>query len=424
MRGEIVAVGAELLRGETLNTNARFLSQALTALGVEVRHHAVVPDDARAAADAIRRALGRAEIVVISGGLGPTPDDPTRDAVALATGRDLVEDPGARELVARHFERRGVTPPAPVWKQAMVPAGARVLPNPVGSAPGFLLEDRGTVLIALPGPPRELEAVFEEAVRPYLARLAAPQRPGAASRVLRVCGLEEAAIAARLEDLLAAPNPLVTTYARPGEVRVRIAARAADEDQAAALVAAAEEAIRSRLGSHVFGADDVTLEAAVGDALRRRGLTLALAESCTGGLVGHRITNVPGSSDYFLFGAVVYANAAKEAVLGVPGETIRRHGAVSHETAAAMAEGVRRVAGSDIGVATTGIAGPGGGTPAKPVGTVFFGLATPEGTRTERRLFTGGRGDIKEMAAQEALTLLWLHLSATGDQGRREEGEP
>ncbi len=422
MKGEIIAVGTELLLGEIVNTNAQYLSRTLATLGVDLYYQSVVGDNLGRLVDVLRLALGRSDLVITCGGLGPTGDDLTRDAVARAAGLELVEDSEARRAVEDHYRRRGFPVPALALRQALVPAGARVLRNPAGSAPGFVVETAGRFIVALPGPPRELTSMFERSVRPFIAGLPGRRAQVIVSRVLRVCGLEEALVAERVADLMAGANPTVAPYASPGEVRLRVTAKAADEEAARALIAPVEAAIRDRLGRNVFGVDHETLEAAVGALLRERGMTLALAESCTGGLVGHRITNVPGSSDYFIFGAVVYANEVKQAVLGVPAETLRRWGAVSHETAAAMAEGVRRVAGTDIGIGITGIAGPGGGSPEKPVGTVFFGLATAEGTRTERRLFVGEREAVKERAAQEALTLLWLHLSAGGPSPSREAG--
>ncbi len=409
---EILAVGTELLLGQIVNTNARFLAESLARLGIDVYYQTVVGDNLRRAAAAFRQALGRSDLVVSSGGLGPTEDDLTREAVADALGLPLEEDEAARGVVEAYLTRRGLPLSGGQRRQWSLPRGARALANEAGSAPGFIVEQGGKAVICLPGPPSELVPMFRRHVAPYLE--ARPDRGGVILlRVLHVSGVGEAAVEERVRDLLSGrTNPTVAPCARPGAVSLRITAKAADEATARAMIAPVEAAVRERLDPWVFGVDEETLEGEVGRLLRARGLTLALAESCTGGLIGHRITNIPGSSDYFLFGAVVYSNRAKEAILGVPGETLRRWGAVSRQTAVAMAEGVRRAGEADVGVATTGIAGPGGGTPEKPVGTVYFGLAAPEGAWWHHRVFTGERETIKQWAAQEALTLLRLYLAA------------
>lgn len=418
--GEIVAVGTELLLGQILNSNARYLSEVLARLGIDVYHQSVVGDNRARAAAVLRQALGRSDLVVTSGGLGPTEDDLTREAVADALGLGLEENPEARAVVESYFERRGRAAPAANRRQWTLPAGARALPNPNGSAPGFVVEKDGRLVVCLPGPPGELQPMVEAHVIPLLA--AHPGRGGRVilSRVLHLGGIGEAAAERRVAHLLAGTNPTVAPYAHPGQVDLRLTAKAATESEARALLAPVEAEIRARLGRHVFGADDETLESVVGDLLRRRGLTLALAESCTGGLVAGRITRIAGSSDYFLLGAVTYANAAKERILGVPSETLRRHGAVSRETALAMAEGARRAAGASVAVSITGIAGPAGGTPEKPVGTVYFGLAAAEGRWWRRGAFLGDRETIRRWSAQEALYFLRSYLL----DPRAPEGEP
>lgn len=420
MVGEIVAVGTELLLGQILNTNARYLSQALARLGIDVYHQSVVGDNRARAAAVLRQALGRADLVITSGGLGPTEDDLTREAVADALGVGLEENREARAVVESYFRRRGRAAPAGNRRQWTLPAGARALANPNGSAPGFILEKDGRLVVCLPGPPGELQPMMEAEVIPLLA--AHPGRRGTVivSRVLHLGGIGEAAAEERVADLLAGTNPTVAPYAHPGQVDLRLTAKAATEEAARALLAPLEAAVRARLGRHLFGADDETLEAVVGERLRSRGLTLALAESCTGGMVAERITRVAGSSDYFLLGAVTYANSAKERLLGVPAETLRRHGAVSRETALAMAEGARRCGGASVAVSITGIAGPAGGTPEKPVGTVYFGLAAPEGRWWRRGAFPGDRETIRRWSAQTALYFLYSYLL----DPRAPEGEP
>lgn len=412
MIAEIVAVGTELLLGQIVNTNARYLSEQLARLGIDVYRHTVVGDNRGRAAAAFSQALAGADLVISSGGLGPTEDDLTRDAVADALGVPLVEDATARAMVEAYFLHRGLPIGRSHGRQALLPRSARALPNSCGSAPGFIVEHGCKTVICLPDSPAELVPMFEEAVLPYLRSL--PGRSGVIlSRVLHLGGIGESDAEELARDLISGcAAPTVAPYARPGGMDLRITAKAADEEAARRVIAPVEAELRRRLHPWVFGADEETLEGEVGRLLRERRLTLAIAESCTGGLVGHHVTNVPGSSDYLLFVAVAYANQAKGDVLGVPEHTLSEWGAVSWQTATAMAAGVRRVGKADIGLATTGIAGPGGGSPGKPVGTVYFGLAAADGLWWRHRVFYGERLVIKQWAAQEALNLLRIYLAA------------
>ncbi len=413
MRGEIVAVGTELLLGQIVNTNAAHLARRLAEVGVEVYRQTVVGDNRHRLVAALRESLERAEVVLTCGGLGPTPDDLTREAVAEALAVPLVEDEEAGRAVSEFCRRHGLPAVGGVERQALVPLGAVVLPNEVGSAPGFLVRKGDRVVVSLPGPPAELEPMLEKALM-HLG-VAGGGRV-ILSRVLRLTGIGEAEAARLAGDLLAGENPTVAPYARPGEVQLRVTARASGRAAALALIRPVEEELRRRLGDFIFGTDAQSLEAVVGGLLREKGLTLALAESCTGGLVSRRVTAVPGSSDYFRHGVVAYANEAKVRLLAVPKETLARWGAVSWQTAVAMARGAAAL-GADVAVSTTGIAGPGGGTPGKPVGTVYFGLADAAGAWWRHRLFGGGRATVQEWAAQEALGMLWSYLRG------REPGE-
>jgi nicotinamide-nucleotide amidase len=407
-KAAVVSVGTELLTGERVNRDLAYLGGVLFSLGVEVRIEMSVPDRRELIVRAVGRAVEEAEIVLVTGGLGPTPDDLTREAVAGALGLPVESDPRARELVLEAARREGVEP-TPEWveRQSLQPRGAFALGNRAGTAPGFILEHRGQVVVALPGPPRELEAMVEDHVRPFLQRWLSARGGSFHSLGLRVIRRREWELAALVEELGLPPGVEVAYLPRLGEVEVRLRGR--DRET----VEGFGRRISRALGHLVYGEGEVSLEARVGELLRERGWTLALAESCTGGLLGHRITSVPGSSDYFLFGAVVYANRAKVEVLGVREETLRSHGAVSEETAREMAEGALRVGRADMAVSTTGIAGPGGGVPGKPVGTVCFGLATRgEETRTFRCLFPGDREAVKYLASQEALCLLYERLAA------------
>jgi nicotinamide-nucleotide amidase len=445
MRLELFSVGTELLLGEIVDTNAAYLAQKLSELGVNVYYKTTVGDNAERLAAALRTSLERADAVLATGGLGPTEDDITAAAVAEVMGEPLVEDEGAAERIRSVVRQRGLklldsrrppgaaatpeglagwAPEAPLLRQACVPRGAIVVPNPVGTAAGFILPKNGKTVIVLPGVPSEMRAMAEQTVLPYLAgRMQAEGAATLVSRVLRFAGIGESQAEAEIRDLIAAQsNPTIAPLAKTGEVHLRLTARAASRDEALALIAPIEAEIRRRLGEFIYGADDETLEVVVGRLLRAAGLTVAVAESCTGGLIGHRLTNVPGSSDYLLASLVTYSNEAKASLLGGgQAESLRhlisRHGAVSAECAAAMAEGARRVCGADIGLSVTGIAGPTGGTPEKPVGLVYLGLADATGVATEERRLGGDRLMVKERAAHLALYLLYRHLR------KRAEGE-
>ncbi len=411
---ELICVGTELLMGQIVNTHGQFIAQALARQGISHYHQAVVGDNLGRLAAAVRQALGRADMVILSGGLGPTQDDLTKEAVAAAVGVPLRLRQEVWDGIVARFSRRGLEPTPNNRRQAELPEGAEPIRNPNGTAPGVLFElppDGRQVIVCLPGPPNELRPMVRDFLEPYLDRWAGAERQVLMSRVLRICGIGESAVEHRVQDIMAAAdNPTVAPYAKPGEVQLRLTVRADSPAAAESALAPLEARLRERLDPHVYGVDDETLEGAVGALLRAGGRRLALAESCTGGLLGGRITDAPGSSDYFVFGAVTYSNSAKIQVLGVPEADIAAHGAVSGEVARAMAEGARRVGVADIGVAVTGVAGPGGGSEAKPVGTVWLGLATPDGTWAKQTLWPGLRADIRWRATQEALVWLRTYL--------------
>lgn len=414
MNAEIVCVGTELLLGETLNTHAAFLSERLAAYGIDVYHHVTVGDNPGRLEAALREASRRAQLVVVTGGLGPTGDDLTREAIAAVTGRPLVLDAEVLSGIEAWLARRG-RPMAPGnRKQALFPQGSHVLPNPNGTAPGFVLNWAGDRwFVALPGPPRELRPMVDGPLRPFLERWAAG-RPRLVRRVLRIAGIGESEVEHRLADLFAAQGEVtLATYAKAGEVHLRLATKGSGPEAAARLEPLAAE-IRRRLDVFVYGEGDRPLEAVIGDLLRARGETLAVAESCTGGRVADRLTNVPGSSEYFVAGVVAYANQAKVLALAVSPHELTAHGAVSAEVARAMAAGARATYGTHWGLATTGIAGPGGGTPDKPVGTVYVAVEGPGGGRVERYRWGGDRDIVKERSAQAALILLYLALREKG----------
>lgn len=438
MIAEAVFVGTELLLGEILNTNGQWLAQRLAELGIDHYHQVTVGDNWGRLEAALRTALGRADVVICSGGLGPTQDDITREVAAAVAGRPLQFDPAVWEQIEGWFRRTGRTPTENNKRQAMVPAGATVLPNPVGTAPGLIIPvapgagaapavgsagpdgggaapgvpAAGPALVLLPGPPHEFQRVFLDHVVPYLTACMGGQPRRLYSRILRFCGIGESAVEAQVADLMAAQtDPTLAPYAKLGEVHLRLATKAATPEEAAARLDPLEAEIRRRLGAYLYGTDDTPLEAAVGALLRARGWTVAVAESCTGGLLAQRFTSVPGSSDYFLRGWVTYSNAAKEEDLGVPAAVLAQHGAVSAACVEAMAAGARRRAGAHVALAISGIAGPGGGTPEKPVGLVYVGLAAPDGTWSRQHQFRGGRAEVRQLAAQAALAWLWRYLA-------------
>jgi nicotinamide-nucleotide amidase len=415
MQVELLSVGTELLLGQIVDTNAAFLAGKLSELGVNVYHKTTVGDNAERLAAALHISLGRSDVVLATGGLGPTEDDITAAVVAQVMGVRLAQDEASSEKIRSFARQRGIELLDSLLKQAWVPEGAIAVPNPVGTAPGFIFARDSKTAIGLPGVPAEMKAMAEQTVFPYLAGRAAAEGGAAVilSRTLRLAGIGESQAEAEISDLIQSQtNPTIAPYAKTYEVHLRVTARAADRGATEKLIAPVEAEIRRRLGDHLYGADDETLESVAGEMLRAAGLKLAVAESCTGGLIGHRITNIPGSSDYFVAGLTTYSNASKINLLGVPADTIDRHGAVSPETAEAMAEGVRRAVGADVGLSVTGIAGPTGGTPTKPVGLVYLGRADDSGTMTEELRIRGDRLMIKERAAHLALFLLYRGLKA------------
>ncbi|MCS7209102.1 MAG: competence/damage-inducible protein A [Fimbriimonadales bacterium] len=412
MTVEVISIGTELLLGQIVDTNAAWLSARLAEVGVGVYRRTTVGDNLTRIVAALREALERADGIVAIGGLGPTDDDLTREAIAELLGEPLVLDEGEAARLHEFFATRGRTVNERQLRQAMRPRSAQTIPNPHGTAPGLYAEWHSKPIFALPGPPNEFQPMVVDAVLPRLA-----QRAGGCvirSRVLRLCGIGESDAEAQLQDLISSSNPTLAPLAKLGEVHFRITARADSPDQAEQMIAEMEHAVRARIGAYIFGVDETTLEQAVVQSLIEAGQSLAIAESCTGGLLGHRITSVAGSSEVFLGGVISYSNALKEALLGVPREVLQAHGAVSEPTAQAMAEGARQRLGSWWGIGITGIAGPGGGTPEKPVGLVYVGVSDPTGTVVKRQVFPGDRATVKYRATQYALWLLYKGVKHGG----------
>ena len=420
---EVLCVGTELLLGNILNGNARWIAERLAGLGIPHYRQEVVGDNRERLIAAVRAAAGRCRVLVTTGGLGPTPDDLTTEAIAAAFGTPLVEHPAIWEGIRARIEARGRVVAASNRRQAFLPQGAAVLPNPTGTAPGMVWSPAaadlgfpiqpGFTVLTFPGVPSELHAMWEATADPWL-RQAGLAQGVFASRLLRFWGVAESTLAEQVADLLALENPTVAPYAGAGEVKLRLTARAEDVAQAAALLDPVEAELRSRTGTLCFGRDDDSLASVVLGRLRARGETLAVAESCTGGGLGAALTAVPGASDVFLGGVIAYANGIKESLLGVPADLLDRWGAVSDPVAQAMAEGVRQRTGSTWALAVTGIAGPGGASPDKPVGLVHLGVAGPHGTTSSPVRFGEGRGRswIQTLSVGEALNRLRLALAA------------
>ncbi len=405
MTVELICVGTELLLGNTVNTNAAFLSEQCAMLGLSMYYQSVVGDNPGRLEGLLQAAKGRSDIIILSGGLGPTQDDLTKETAAAVMGKKLVEDSKAREGIQQFMAKRGREITENNWKQAMVPEGCKVLYNPNGTAPGIIMEDGDTCMVLLPGPPNELIPMFEEQVYPYLHNL---QPEVICSRMVKLCGIGESAAETEILDLIEGQqNPTVAPYAKTGEVHLRITAKAESEDAAYALIGPMEEELQRRFGSLVYTDDpQVTLEMAIAKLLEGRQLTVTTAESCTGGLLAGRLINVPGISSYFKEGHITYSNEAKEKILGVSHDTLERYGAVSAQTAEEMAKGGARAAGADICVAITGIAGPEGGTEEKPVGLVYISCWCKGRILTQKNLYTGSRSKIREYSVASALTLL------------------
>lgn len=408
MTAEIVSIGTELLMGQIADTNAQTIGKMLPELGIEHRHRQAVGDNLERVVEALKLALSRSDIVFTIGGLGPTEDDLTREAVAKALGEELVEDQQIAEKLRIIFALRKIPWTASQLKQAMKPACSRAIDNPNGTAPGLLCQKAGKTILCMPGPSTEFLPMLEGPVREILESF--PREEVLASRILHVTGIGESLVEERVRDLLHLGNPTVAPYAHPGEVDLRITAKAKTREEAMKLIEPVEGKIFELLGDAVFGIDDTTLEAAVLDALRMKGQTLSVAESCTGGLLGGRLTNVPGSSDVFLGGVISYSNEVKERLLCVSPVTLKEQGAVSAECAEEMALGAQGLLHANWALSVTGIAGPGGATESKPVGLVYVGCAGPDGVSVEEYRFRGSRASIRIRSVQAALTMLWKRL--------------
>ena len=396
MKASIVAVGWEVLMGEVKNTNTDHISSKLRELGVETIFSAVVGDDLEEASKIISFCIENSDVVFTTGGLGPTPDDLTREAVAKSLGIGLAENNQAKQWIEGYFRKTGMSMPQINYVQATLPDGSEPVWNGLGTAPGVYLEKSGKKIILLPGPPREMVPMLEA----ILPRIASPTQK-IYSRDFHVYGISEAAMAEKIAGLLARKEkPLVAPYASLGYIRLRVWGEYKNEEEFGSAILETEAELKNKLSTHLFSD---TIEVELGKILAGKKLTISCAESCTGGLVAKTITDVPGSSGYFTGGCVSYSNQAKLNILGVKPETLEAHGTVSEQTAIEMAEGCARVFGTDCAISTTGIAGPGGGTPDKPVGLVWMGFVWPGESKTIKRVFGGSRDDVRTRMLMAAL---------------------
>ena len=408
---EIIAVGTELLLGNVVNTNARDLSEGLSTLGINVYYHTVVGDNPERLRRAVEIAKGRADILITTGGLGPTYDDLTKEILAKCFGKELVYHNEIGEEIRSYFEKRipGASMPENNLRQAYLPEGSLVLSNDCGTAPGcaFFAEDKHVIM--LPGPPRECRSMFANCAVPYLKALSDAE---IVSQTIYIFGMGESAVEEKLKDLMQTlQNPSLAPYAKTGEVTLRLTAKAGGEREARAMMAPVLERVQAALGDVIHGVDVGSLEECVLALLLKAGKTIATAESCTAGLLSSRLTSIPGASAAFLGGVAAYANEVKTAFLGVPAELIETEGAVSEKVARAMAKGVRERMGADLGIGITGIAGPGGGSETKPVGTVFVALEAEGGTYIRALRLGSDRERVRVMAVHHALDMTRRYLT-------------
>jgi nicotinamide-nucleotide amidase len=395
MNAEILCVGTELLLGDIVNTNAAYIARGLAALGINVYRHTVVGDNPQRLKNSLEEAFARADLVLTTGGLGPTYDDLTKETVAARFGRRMVMNEQCLAQIEAFFARTGRPMTDNNRKQAEMPEGAIVLPNPHGTAPGCIVEDNGKAAILMPGPPREMMPMFDGPVREYLGRFVDGVL---VSRSVHLFGVGESTVEDRLRDLMVnSTNPTVAPYAKQSELTLRVTARAPTREEGYRLIGPAVSRIMEEFGNYVYGLDAVSLQQTAVELLGRKGLRVAVAESCTGGLVSGRLTEIPGASRVFECGVCAYADEIKIKLLGVGPDTLRAEGAVSRQTALEMARGVRALSGADIGVATTGIAGPGGASAQKPVGLVYVAVSGPIEEQCRELKLARGRGDDREL---------------------------
>ncbi|MBE6065929.1 competence/damage-inducible protein A [Clostridium cochlearium] len=408
MNAEIIAVGTEILLGDIVNTNAQFLSKKLAQMGISVYHQSVVGDNSNRLKEELNESFKRSDIVITTGGLGPTKDDLTKEIGAEYFNKEMILNEESLETIKNYFKKQGRKLSKNNEKQAYFPKDSIILPNNFGTAPGCIIEENNKYLIMLPGPPREIIPMFEQHVVPYLKKF---NEGVLISKVLKICGMGESQVVTEINHLIEnQTNPTVAPYAKENEVTLRLTAKASNEEDALSLIAPLEKEIKDILGDNIYGTDSDTLEGVIGNFLIENNLSIATAESCTGGLLCGRLVNYPGISKCLVEGIVTYSNDSKMNRIGVKKETLENFGAVSEETALEMAKGVAKTSGADIGISTTGIAGPSGGTDEKPIGLVYIGYYIQGKSFAKRFVFPGNRESIRNRTVTVALDYLRKNL--------------
>ncbi|MCI1946504.1 competence/damage-inducible protein A [Clostridium luticellarii] len=402
MKAEILCVGTEILLGDIVNTNAQFISRQLANLGIEVFHQSVVGDNPDRLLEELENGFKRSDIIITTGGLGPTPDDLTKETGAKFFNRELILDKNSLENLKEHFSKMGRSySKGNNIKQAYFPKGSKILPNPHGTAPGCAIEENGKIMIILPGPPKEVAPMFNNYVKPFLKKYSSKIIK---SKTLRLCGIGEGVMAEMASDIIKnSTNPTVAPYAKEEDTILRITAEASTEDDALKLINPVEIQLKKIFGINIYGEDDIKMEEVLGKMLTDKKFTISSAESCTGGMIAAKLVNYPGISEVFKEGAVTYSNEAKINRLGVKKTTLDKYGAVSYETAREMAEGIAKTSNTDIGISTTGIAGPGGGSTEKPVGLVYMGLYIKGRVQAKKFQYFGSRNTVRKRATMSAL---------------------
>lgn len=404
---ELISVGTEILLGNITNTNARYLAEECAVLGLSNYYQVTVGDNEERLSDAVRTALGRSDIVLLTGGLGPTEDDLTRETVAKVLGREMHEEPKIRAKIENYFHRMGIdAPPSNNWRQTMVIDGAEIVENYNGTAPGLIVKtDDGKHIILIPGPPEEMKMMFQKSIAPYLAGM---NSQIICSKTIKICGMGESKVAEVINDLIEIQtNPTIATYAKGGEVHLRITASGSDAKEARNSIKPIVKELKKRFGDKIYTTrESETLEQHVLGLLKRRHMTLTTAESCTGGLLAGTLINVPGASDIYNEGYITYANESKHKILGVKKKTLKNEGAVSEACAKEMAKGAAKAAGANAAVAVTGIAGPGGGTEEKPVGLVYIACSINGKVWVEQHQLNGDRQKVRDLTVKRALDML------------------
>jgi len=402
---EIICVGTEILMGNIVNTNAAYLAAKCAGLGLSCYYQSVVGDNEGRLYEAVKIAYDRSDVVILSGGLGPTQDDLTKETAAKVLNKGLYMHEPSKEAIIRILSRRGLTITENNWKQAMVPEGCIVVENPNGTAPGIIMEENNTHIILLPGPPGELIPMFEDSIVPYLKKLTPDVLY---SDMVKLCGVGESMAEDRIKDLIdAQSNPTIATYAKTGEVHMRVTAKAESEEEAKKLVKPVVDELFNRFGNAIFTTkEEVTLEESIVNLMKENNLTLGVAESCSGGMLSARLIGVPGVSDVYRAGLITYSNQAKHELIQVSNDTLETFGAVSEETAREMVDGTIKTTGCDYAVAITGIAGPDGGTEEKPVGLVYIACGCKDNVIVKKCQFNGNREKVRQSSTATALTLL------------------